>query len=218
MVATLVFGAAFVSACGSPSTNDEQSPAEATRDARATQQNMKAQIPISAFGEITQDLGETCFSIGPDGSSKDEECPPEPTTTADSPAGEFVTALGSVRVEASQPPLQAVFVTFKSRRGDTCFDVQLLDMAMQGGVPLDCHSPGDCPSACLLDVERTDDNTAHVLGGTVPNSAQKVRIHFTDGTSSDYIPSGSAVPGLSGHRVFLINLGNKRYLRTDIAD
>lgn len=202
--------------CGSSAESESHSSTE--RASEDSQRSMQRTIPVRAFGEVVYEGSEgMCYEIplGPKGESTAADCPPEPSSEADLPAGRFVTALASVTVPG-KPPLQGVFLVFESRSGKTCFDVQLLDSSYSGGTPLKCVSTADCRKDCMVTVEDSANRSSHVVGGPVPSSSHAVRVHFADGTSAEYVASGPEIPGLPGFRAFLASLGSKGYASADI--
>jgi hypothetical protein len=211
--------------CGSSQTRESSANPETTvpnRRAIPRIQSVNVRIPVAAFGAITNEVGGGggCLSIDPvrteveeENCAVEEQPPPERP-----PATKYVTAIATLRPRSIEPPVQAVFIVFESRGHGTCFDIQLLDLDMSGGVPLACNGGQACRRICLmkLDVGKPD-NTGGVLVGTVAADAEALRIFFSDGSSSLFLNSGPLVRGMPDQRVFMIDLGSKGYVEAQVV-
>jgi hypothetical protein len=166
----------------------------------------------------SENSGEACVAADPK-TGEVEEVPCDDLRLYEERGWPAEGAVGTVVATlalSSVPQVQAALVAYPSRDRGTCWMIQVGREDRRDWEPFECIGDRNCPEICLMTAHGDEPRAYGLLGGTVSGEGEEILLDFAEEDTARYALTGPLVPGLSGQRVFLLEIGDRALPRATI--
>jgi hypothetical protein len=123
--------------------------------------------------------------------------------------------IAELRLPDRSPDARARLIAWHNPSGQLCLETQVESVNSDPFGP--CAPGPPCQKLCLhLQQTKTTGEALYLLGGVVASANDRLQVTAEDGSVATYGLDGPIVPGFSGYRVFMLDLGRGLYRQVEL--